>query len=331
MTVRSHRLLPLFLALCAPFAHAQSEPPPDGTFSFVLENDLFYDADRHYTNGVRFAWVPDQSKPVPEWAWRTAALMPWYPEVGNIRYGYAFGQSLFTPRDITVANPAEGERPYAAWLYGSIGLGIETGSVVDQFGLTVGVVGPAALGEQTQKFVHKNIGSDRPEGWDTQLKNELGVIASWQRSWRDVGRTRLLGHDLDFGTHAGLTLGNVLTYASSGFMVRFGPSLPDDYGPPRIQPGVPGSSDFAPARDFRWYVFAGVEGRAVARNLFLDGNTFRDSRSVDKRHLVGDVQFGVVLDWDDVRVSYTHVIRSREFHGQDKSDVFGALTVLLRI
>ena len=326
------RLLPpLLLSLCAPLALAQQDELPEGTFSINLENDLFYDADRHYTNGVRFSWVPDQRRPVPQWAREFAQLMPWFPHDGLIRYGYSFGQSMFTPTDISIENPPQGERPYAGWLYGSIGLGIETGRVVDQFGLTVGMVGPASLARQTQTLVHKNVSAPRPRGWDTQLKNELGVVATWQRSWRGIASTRVLGHDLDLSSHVGGALGNVFTYANGGLMVRYGPSLPNDYGPSRIQPGLPGSSDFSPPRDFRWYAFAGMEARAVARNIFLDGNTFRDSRSVDRRKLVGDLQFGVVLDWRDVRVSYTHVVRSKEFHEQRNSDIFGALTFSFRL
>lgn len=335
MISTSCRLLPLvFFLLCSPLAWAQEggeDERPAGTFSLNLENDLFYDADRHYTNGVRFAWVPDQRRPVPKWARDFAGLMPWFPADGTIRYGYAFGQSMFTPSDIEVVDPPRGERPYAGWLYGSIGLGIETGQVVDQFGLTVGMIGPASQADRTQREVHRLIGAPKPRGWHTQLRNELGVVATWERSWRGLAKTRVLGNQLDLGTHLGGALGNVFTYANTGFMLRYGPHLPDDYGPSRIQPGLPGSSDFSPPRDFRWYVFAGAEARAVARNVFLDGNSFRSSRSVDRRHWVGDVQFGLVMDWRDVRVSYTHVIRSKEFHGQDKHDIFGALTLSFRI
>lgn len=331
MVSRIPRLLPLLLALSSPLALAQEEERPAGTFSINIENDLFYEADRHYTNGVRFAWVPDQRRPVPRWAREVAELMPWFPRDSTIRYGYAFGQSMFTPSDIEVRDPPRGERPYAGWLYGSIGLGIEAGRRVDQFGLTVGMVGPASLAKKTQQWVHDRINSPRPLGWDTQLKNELGVVATWERTWLGLAKGRVLGNEIDLGGHVGGALGNVFTYANTGVMMRFGPHLPNDYGPSRIQPGLPGSADFAPPRDFRWYTFAGIEGRAVARNIFLDGNTFRDSRSVDKRNLVWDAQFGIVLDWTDVRVSYTHVLRSKEFHGQDKNDVFGALTFSFRI
>jgi hypothetical protein len=112
--------------------------------------------------------------------------------------------------------------------------------------------------------------------------------------------------------------------------VRYGKRLPDDHGPPRIQPGWTGFGDFSPAAGFGWYLFAGIEGRAVARNIFLDGNTFRDSRSVDKKHLVGDLQFGFVLDWSDVRLGYTHVLRTREFRTQETMNGFGSLSLSVK-
>jgi hypothetical protein len=90
---------------------------------------------------------------------------------------------------------------------------------------------------------------------------------------------------------------------------------------------VPGSGFFAPTDKFTWYLFAGVEGRAVARNIFLDGNTFKDSRSVDKEPLVGDLQWGVTLTWQGARLSYTHVWRTREFTTQDGGDQFGSISL----
>ncbi len=109
--------------------------------------------------------------------------------------------------------------------------------------------------------------------------------------------------------------------------MRIGDRLPLDYGPPRIQPTLSGSGFFLPRHEFGWYLFAGVDGRGVARNVFLDGNTFKNSRSVDKEPLVGDLQWSVALVWREVRVSYTHVVRTREFRTQPKHDEFGALTI----
>ena len=74
-------------------------------------------------------------------------------------------------------------------------------------------------------------------------------------------------------------------------------------------------------------MFVGVDGRAIARNIFLDGNTWRDSRSVDKEPLVGDLQWGLAVTWKGARLTYTHVRRTREFETQGPSSDFGAFAL----
>lgn len=320
----------LLLAAGCPALARADEPPLSGTLSFILENDLFYDRDRHYTNGVGFIWVPDKRVAQPEWALRLAGLVPWFPDEGELRHGYAFGQSMFTPKDITVAYPPLTERPYAGWLYGTVGLGRASGRQLDLFALTLGMVGPASLAEQSQKTVHKAIGSPDPKGWDTQLRDEPGIVATYQRSWREAATATRLGHTLDLTPHVGGAIGNVFTYGNAGLTLRYGKRLPRDFGPPRIQPSLLGSGEFSPVSGFNWYLFAGVEGRAVARNIFLDGNTFSDSRRVDRKPLVGDLQFGVVLDWPGIRLSYTHVVRTREYESQGGGDHFGAVSASMK-
>lgn len=328
MTKTRRLTLLLIAASASPSIYAASDAP--GTLSVVLENDWFNGSDSHYTNGFSVGWVPGAAAPPPQWAVNLARLLPWFPQQGEVRHGYAFGQSTFVPSDITVADPPLTDRPYAGWLYASLGLAADSGSTLDQFGVTVGVVGPASFAEDTQKFFHEALGSDDPQGWDTQLENEPGVVLTYQRSWRGPATGGASGPQFDFVPHAGAALGNVYTYANAGVTLRYGTQLPNDYGAPYVRQGLPAASNFTTASDFGWYVFAGVEGRAVAHNIFLDGNTFRDSRSVDKKPFVGDLQFGFVLDWPDVRVSYTHVLRTREFRTQEDNDGYGAVSVALK-
>lgn len=325
--VRQTVALLVFMA-CSAAANAESEPDA-GIASFVFENDLFYDTDRNYTNGVRASWLTEPDA-TPAWGRATAQRLPLFPERSTVRTTYTVGQNMYTPDDITLRDPPPDERPYAGWLYGSVGLLAESGRRLDQLELTIGIVGPASLAEQTQKFVHELTDSDDPRGWDNQLENEPGLILTYQRSWRDFASETVYGLGVDVTPHVGGALGNVFTYANAGVTFRIGQSLPLDYGPPRIQPSLPGSGFFVPQNDFGWYLFAGVEGRAVARNIFLDGNTFRDSRSVDKEPLVGDLQFGIAMTWKTVRLSYTHVLRTREFETQAEGDDFGVLSVSMR-
>ena len=319
------------MLLLAPTAAFAAEKAEKGILSLVLENDLFYNTDRNYTNGVRVSWLSAEDK-TPEWVLRLADKFPLFPVGKAVRASYAVGQNMYTPEDITLRDPPLDDRPYGGWLYGSVGLIAETGQRLDQLELTVGMVGPASLAEQTQKRVHSFVNADEPRGLDTQLKNEPGFILAYSCSWRSLVAESLLGIPFDLTPHAGGALGNIFTYANAGLMLRYGKNLPLDYGPPRIQPSVPGSGFFIPRHGFGWYLFAGIEGRAVARNIFLDGNTFRDSRNVDKEPLVGDLQFGIAITWRNLRLGYTHVLRTREFKGQgDRRDDFGALSLSLQL
>jgi lipid A 3-O-deacylase len=295
-----------------------------GTLTFVLENDLFVHNDEGYTSGVALIWVPHAT---PDWASGLAHFFPWIPEAGRVRVGYALGQSIFTPTNVSVDEPSHDDRPYAGWLYGTLALGVETGRRLDQLALTLGVVGPASGAEQTQKLFHDIVDSQKPHGWDTQLHNEPGLVLAYQRSWRQVAAASLAGIELDLTPHLGASLGNVYTYANTGLTLRVGQRLPLDYGPPRAQPSLPNQGFLSSTDEFAWYLYAGVEGRAVAYNIFLDGNTFRDSRSVDKDPLVGDLQSGLALAWSRVRLTLAYVLRSREFDTQQRKAQFGAVSL----
>lgn len=329
------RISPLAIALsCALAAPALAQFPPKaeekGTFSLVVENDLFQNTDRAYTSGVRASWVTAPQN-TPAFAVELARRLPIFADWGAVRTEYAIQQAIFTPRNTSLYVPDPRDRPYAGWLNASFGLIGETGPILDQLSISLGVVGPASLARESQKLVHDILNESSPNGWKYQLRNEPTIQLAYQRSWRALAAYAFnTDFGLDLTPHAGFTLGNVYTYANAGVTFRIGKDLQQDYGPPRVGPSVPGSNFFEPRSKLGFYLFAGVEGRAVARNIFLDGNTFVDSRSVDKRHFVGDVQAGAALTFDRLRVSYTQVWRSKEFFGQPTPERFGAVTASLR-
>ena len=138
------------------------------------------------------------------------------------------------------------------------------------------------------------------------------------------------GRSVDIEPNYGVAVGNVYDYADVGVMGRFGFNLPKDYGPMRIQPSLPGSDYFEPTAGFGAYIFAGADGRAIARNLFLDGNSFETSRSVSKKNLVGDLVLGAAVTFDAFRLAFTHDIRTREYRTQPKADQFGSVNLTVR-
>ncbi len=305
------------------------EPPKEperGILVLEYENDLFAGEDRYYTSGVRASWITPGSG-VPGLLRDVGELIPFFPGQGELKASWSIGQSMYTPKDIEEANPRADDRPYAGWLYVSGGLAEETGDRLDRLQLTLGVVGPASLAEQTQKTIHEFMGSPIPQGWDHQLGNELTLMVSYERQWRSRVRAADEGWRIDLTPHWGGTLGTPFSLVNAGLTLRAGRDLPHDYGPPRIQPALPGSGLFVPRSRWGWYLFAGVDARAVAWNTFLDGNLWRDSPSVDREVFVGDAQLGAVLALGRARLAYTHVFRTPEFRNQEEREDFGALSL----
>lgn len=332
------------LIIVAAFWLAQAvamAPAFAGQFSILEENDsLFSDSDKHYTQGLRLGYLSD---PLIE-GWRYNAFdfandaLPFFAADGDRqrRFDIVLGQSIYTPSNLHLNPPSPTDRPYAGWLYTGASLMQEDGgNQLTNLELLVGVVGPGSFAQQTQNDWHQFVvGIPGGQGWHNQLKNEPGMALSYEKRWRfDIVSLGAVG--MDIVPEVGITAGNVLTYGSAGTILRIGSDLGVDYGSARIRPGPSGTDWFDSAKllhPLGWYVFFGGEGRAVARNIFLDGNTFATSRSVDKKPLVGDLTAGVALFWkDDARLDIGLLSRTKEFYGQQGEDSYAGIRFSSRL
>lgn len=324
------------LALVAVLGATEARGLGGAVASLQVENDLFGNGlDRHYTNGLRLN-LQSPAYTAPRWSEVLGDRLQVLSRpcaACTRRVSFALGQSIYTPEDITRSELIADDRPYAGWLYAAVGLLTlhrETALAperLDTVEFNLGVVGPASLADEVQQRWHELIAARPPRGWHHQLDNEPGVNAYVNHQWRlDLGT--LAGEvAVDLHPHLGYALGNVHTHAGAGATLRLGNDLRGDFGPPRIRPSPPGGGFFTPREDLGWYLFAGVEGRYVARNIFLDGNTFEASHRVTREPWIADLQYGVVVTWGEVRASFTNVRRSREFAGQQGASEYGALTL----
>ena len=330
MKTRNIASLALLAALGMSTAQAANEPRTEkGTFAILFENDWFTHQDHNYTNGIELTYTT-APQDTPQWLVDTAHWLPFFTAKGDVRTRYALGQTIYTPLDTSLVNPSLNDRPYAGFLFGTFGVAGDSGTHLDQLQFTVGVIGPMSIAGDTQNWFHGAIGDAKAKGWHYQLRNEPGLIIQYERSIKLIPPKSILGLIFDFEPHYGAAVGNVYDFANVGAMARLGFNLPGDYGPMRIDPSLPGSNFFEPTGDFSAYVFAGVDGRAVGRNIFLDGNTFETSRSVSKLNLVYDYDLGAAITFNAVRLSYTYVIRSREFKTQPNMSKFGAVALSFR-
>ncbi len=301
----------------------------DNILTLNIENDLFTGGDSNYTSGVRLTYSDLNTTP-PEFAYALAGWLPGFEINDTTSLSFSLGQNIFTPEDIESRAQAQNEHPWAGFLYASMAMSTLTDNHIDQVEATLGVVGPASMAEQSQKFIHRHISdSPMPKGWSNQLENEPGLMLAWERTWPQYLSGEIGGLFGSIAPYTGVTVGNIYTFADAGFTVRLGPDSEKWQDTPiRVRPAMPGTGFFEiPEDNWSWYLFAGAEGRAVARNIFLDGNTFRDSYSVDKEYLVGDANAGLALTYGKTRVSFTWVYRTKEFEQQDKPETFGSVAI----
>ncbi|WP_165793612.1 lipid A deacylase LpxR family protein [Hyphococcus luteus] len=313
---------------------AEDAPPlpmdERATWSFVWENDYFANTDRNYTNGVRISYLSGLKQPHGVSSTLAHDILGAGPDAG-IRRGFAVGHSIFTPEDTLATEPLPDQHPYAGWLYGEYSVVVEQRQRVQQITLQAGVVGPAAQGEWLQNNWHDLINGDPVNGWDNQIGNEPGFVLSYDRQFRALREFGDNGFGADLTPSIGASLGNVDTRARGGLTLRIGNDLISDYGPPRVRPALAGAGFFSPVDDFSWYLFLGVNGSAVAHNIFLDGSLFRDGDpSVEKNVLVGEVQAGLALQFRRFQVAYTFVTRTKEFETQTSAQQFGAVSLSMK-
>lgn len=310
--------LSILLSALVPYGLAQNR----GAFSFHLENDIFAGTDRYYTHGLKLTWIsPDRMSKRSDSVYRRAVSV-------------SFGQNIFTPYEIEREDLIADDRPYAGVTYFTLALHQKREQSMDTFEFLLGIVGPSSLAAEMQKFVHSLYRGTRPMGWQHQLKDEIIFGLVFDRKWK-VFRSRSenrFGYDL-IG-HAGGSLGTMMTAAATGWQFRFGSNLPQDFGTFLLRPGGESGALFyeqtSPSTDTKRpgvHGFVYLVGHAVVRNIFLDGNTFRDSHRVDKYPFVGDIVLGFVVYRKRFKFSYAYVYRTKQFRTQAKAQIFGAINI----
>ena len=315
-------------------AEATKPPAPVNSVSMVFENDLFFDTDRYYTNGVSVAFAT--STPVlPRKLWNGLdELLSFGRKETRSGYGFELAQQMATPRDITIAAPQPEDRPWAGLLTVAPSYHLEGGDRLSSFKFVLGVTGPWSLADEAQDFVHRVRALNRPKGWDNQIPNEVVFGWAYEERLRFRLRDDPSSWDAEWIPSAGCKLGTIEVSGRVGSELRAGYRIPRDYGSSLIGSAgnIPGVWDDRPAtwlRSLGAHVFATAYGTGVAHNVMIDGTVFHDSPGIGREPWVGTFTAGVALTASRFRLAYQTVVTTEEFEGQDGSQRYGSLSLTL--
>lgn len=321
-TLTAHALLSAALVsgvVSAPQASA------DDWASVVWQNDLFSGRDGGgYTNGLFLSlYQVANTEPIDE-ALLTKPLSWLLDDNFELAFNeHSIGQMMITPTDISQPVPTPTDVPYAGLLIYRAGRVVIDDNIADMVRTTIGVLGPASLAENSQKFIHKVVGATEPKGWDYQLKNEPVAAVYRARAWRyplsNMTDVVLLGQAQG---------GNLESGIGTGAIIRFGRDLKSSFATTLL---TQGRTTTPAAVKNGWYGYVGLEAEYVFNNILINGNTYRDSPSSALRHKQLSWSAGASYAWDEVSVTLGYKSGTALDTFDSSRDSFGTITVAWKL
>ena len=277
-------------------------------------------ADRWYTNGLRLSWSWNAEASTALGKGLDLAARWWMFDGARPTLTYAIGQSMYTPVDIAVSTPQPHDRPWGAFLFVGVTAHAYEGKDFRATELKIGTTGRPALGEPLQAGVHKYLtNSQRPAGWDQQLRTRLGVQVSHTRirRWGDTDSNDFFG----FQTSWGAVAGTLRTYAHVGVAMSFGDLVGSNSPLSVANEGDFVIQDFNNRDQFRKpFGYVALSATAMAYNYYLQGRTPYGRSQIDARPVYAAAQVGASLPlhaWSGwpwmPRVVYSQTLRGPEF------------------
>ncbi len=271
----------------------------------TTENDADFRTDRDYTYGSEISVL--------------------FKKKRDDYISFSIAHQMFTPKDFNKEDvDFSKERPYAGYMYLGMGLHGVTKNILESFNFQLGFVGPSTKMDRVQKIIHDIIGSPEPTGWDDQIKDELILQINYERRWYfDIDERSSIIY------YAGGNFGNASIKAVTGAFYRYGWNIQKNFAPKRIDyrgyPNIPleGYTPYKTTYAFSFDLW--IEGSVVGKDIFLDGNTFKESVSVAKKIFVAKGGFGVSYRYENFFIDYIKTFSTKEFTTQSYYHSYGSL------
>ncbi|WP_304064653.1 lipid A deacylase LpxR family protein [Pedobacter glucosidilyticus] len=290
-------------------------------FGFRSENDAYLaiGQDQYYTNGL---FLNFRSAINPAKTQDTSKLVKkiWALSIAHKMYNAASGN---------IRNIASVDRPFAAYAYGAASLNYyfkkETILGVELQG---GILGPSAKGEEGQKFYHEVFGFYDINGWQFQVKDEIGVnlLLNYQSLlYRNQKRTS------DFSLPVEARIGNTFTGLKAGVLFRTG-TLNPLYHSMATNSFVSTYKE-AQAKEKELYFFLKPSLDVVIYDATISGGLFREDKGpvvYDVKPLVFSQELGVAFAQKRWTFNFSLIFKSKELKSSAKAHQYGVIDLYYR-
>jgi len=311
-----------------PFSTIVARQQPGNRYMFRVyeDNDAMnlYElgSDKGYTNGTRLDFFWQQQK--------RSFLSKLLPQAGanSINtHGWGLMQVIITPDNILRRRPDPTDYPYSAALF--VTRSLHSSNPVKKLSfqseIVLGVMGPPALGEETQKLIHRIIQAQAPRGWDYQKPTDLLL------NYHFTVNKQLAQLD-----HWGELIGSGQVFA--GTMVN-GAAIYTTLRLGKMNPYFDGliqqfSTDKTTINRWQFYFIVQPAAELVLTNALLEGGVFNhDVKSpvtvsgetsvpdLKRRRVITRIDWGAVLSHGNVGISFMQKSSSALFKGLTRPEV----------
>lgn len=220
----------------------------------------------------------------------------------EVRFGLAVEHNSFTPDKYFFPEIQFGDRPFAATLsFKSFMISVNA-EKARRFtsSFTLGMIGPAAMGEEIQVGIHQVTNSATPRGWGNQIQND--VVVNYELGYeKQLFRFRDL---FSIQAEAKGEAGTIYSNGTVGINTTFGIL----------------NSPFSlkNARGFSLYIYAQPLINAVVYDATLQGGLFTKKSpytisSDNIERFTGQFNYGIVLKTKSFYFEYSGAVISKEF------------------
>ncbi len=284
------------------------------TFSFTIDNDGIYAADRYYTNGITLSYITTPIELSKQQSWLSLSA-PASQAIDKLEF--YLSQKMWTPANYARSEPEPGDRPYAGYLELKTSYLSSTSDKVARYSAFIGTTGKRAGAEQAQKLVHKYTNSTKPKGWDYQIDEKFTLGVGYQR-FDNLWRSNNPGHKLEISTVTQANAGNFRSDIALGLMLRWGDNLDTNFGAASItieDPFHPGALNRA---DKGWFIYSGVSARYRFNDMTLTGrrsNLPEPSAdfAVTQRHTQGIAVLGLAAYSGNIGISFALTMSTSDY------------------
>lgn len=288
--------------------------------TFITENDADVRGDNDYTYGSEIG-VLFYRKNIGD-SYLHIPFTNYKNQDNYISFSYA--HKIYTPIDLETSELVRDDRPYAGYMYLKSGLYQSSNNNLKSLTLQLGMIGPSTKMDIVQHHIHSLIGSEDPKGWDHQLKDEFILQLNYSHK-----KFIAFSNKSAFIPEYGFELGNASTKAYVGGLYRWGTNIQKDYGSMQMDNPNYNKIPLDPKIKYKssWsYCFNfGLKGNIVARDIFLDGNSFKNSHNIDKNIFIAEFIYGFSFNYGRFSIDYLRKHLSHEFKIQNRYPNYGSL------